>query len=112
MPKKDGFKNLIPAKKGEVRNPKGRTPGKSISSYLKSLLEGTIKLKDETGKEKNFTRAEAIALKLFQKAMSGKATDQAQLKAIEQILDRTEGKPLQATINENTGDLNIRIIRE
>lgn len=39
MPKSDGYKNLIPAKKGEVRNPKGKPKGtKHISTWIQELL--------------------------------------------------------------------------
>lgn len=39
MPKSDGYKNLIPAKKGEVRNPKGKPKGtKHISTWIQDLL--------------------------------------------------------------------------
>lgn len=98
MPRKGGTPaNLKPFKPGKDkrRNMNGAPKGTTISSYLKKLLEGTINLLDEKGNKIQLTRAEAIALKLLSKALSKSATDQAQLKAIEQILDRTEGKSKQ-----------------
>lgn len=39
MPKSDGYKNLIPAKPGEVRNPNGKPKGtKHISTWIQDLL--------------------------------------------------------------------------
>lgn len=79
--------------KGKSGNPAGRPPGKSISTILKELLEGTIK--NASGEVK--TRAEVLALTLIEKGIKGK-----DLRAIEQILDRTEGKPLQTIQSEIT----------
>lgn len=87
-----------PFKKGEVANPTGRPKGKSISTLLNELLEK--KVKDLDGTER--TRAEIIALKLLSKATDAKTVDNSVLKAIEQILDRSEGKAKQTVeVNSN-----------
>lgn len=86
------LKNLNPAKPGEVRNPDGIKGEKTVSAILKELLKKGSGNKDDTGRE--LTRAESIALKMFRLIERGE-TDQVQLKAIEQVLDRTEGKPTQ-----------------
>lgn len=83
-------------------NKAGRPPGRSITSILKDLLEGTIK--NASGEVK--TRAEVLALTLLEKGIKGK-----DLRAIEQILDRTEGKPLQKVEQKTDGVTEIRIIR-
>lgn len=73
--------NLIPAKKGEVRNPKGRPP----------KLPGIDKLLDEVlGEEKdNVTAAKIVLLKLRKMAMDGN------VRAAEILLERAYGKPKQ-----------------
>lgn len=80
-----------PFQPGQTGNPKGRPKGKSISTLLNELLEK--KVKDLDGTER--TRAEIIALKLLSKATDAKTVDNSVLKAIEQILDRSEGKAKQ-----------------
>jgi hypothetical protein len=89
-----------PFKKGNdpKRNLGGRPKGKSISTLLNELLEK--KVKDLDGTER--TRAEIIALKLLSKATDAKTVDNSVLKAIEQILDRSEGKAKQTVdVNSN-----------
>lgn len=85
-----------PFQKGDdpKRNMDGRPKGKSITTLLNELLEK--KIKDLDGTER--TRAEIIALKLLSKATDAKIVDNSVLKAIEQILDRSEGKAKQ-TVN-------------
>jgi hypothetical protein len=96
------LKNLIPAKRGEVRNPKGRGKGKQnwstiLKHYMKvvpKLDKGTIEffgLEDFPAKMKKDTKTvqHIIAARLLSKATKG------DLKAIEMLLDRMEGKPTQ-----------------
>ena len=85
--------NLIPCKPGETHNPNGRPKGrKNISTYLKELLQQEIEVTDpitkQIGKKKI---AEVIAVKLVGMAIKGDGDRQA----INDILDRDEGKPLQ-----------------
>ncbi|HEY5391575.1 MAG TPA: hypothetical protein VIJ57_05645 [Hanamia sp.] len=82
------------------RNLEGRSKGKSISTLLNELLEK--KIKDIDGTER--TRAEIIALKLLSKATNAKNIDNTVLKAIEQILDRSEGKAKQTIIADFTSN--------
>ena len=93
-----------PFRPGQTGNPNGRPKGKSISTLLSELLEK--KVKDVDGEER--TRAEIIALKLLGKATNAKTVDNSVLKAIEQILDRSEGKAKQ-TVNLTN---NVRLIDE
>lgn len=92
MASNEGWKNLIPPKKGEVRNPKGRGKGsKSIVKILKKLLDTDSTVPGENGE--TLSRAELIALNLIRKAESGK------LKAIDSIIDRIDGKPVVTQVN-------------
>jgi hypothetical protein len=95
--------NLIPAKKGEVRNPNGR--GKGIlnsKTRLLRLLELVTKVRNPvTGEEEEFSIAEQLDMQIIAKARKG------DLKAYEIILDRLEGKPKQSTEVEVSGGVNI-----
>lgn len=104
-PERPQNKHLIPAKKGEIRNPYGKSingKGKSISTYLKEILEKKIPphlLNTKTlsalgikGIEK-LNQAQLTAMMLV--AAQFYKFNPTQLNAISEILDRTEGKPLQ-----------------
>jgi hypothetical protein len=95
--------NLIPAKKGEVRNPNGRPKGVANSkTRLLRLLELVTKVRNPvTGEEEEFSIAEQLDMQIIAKARKG------DLKAYEIILDRLEGKPKQSTEVEVSGGLNI-----
>lgn len=95
--------NLIPAKKGEVRNPNGRPKGVANSkTRLLRLLELVTKVRNPvTGEEEEFSIAEQLDMQIIAKARKG------DLKAYEIILDRLEGKPKQATEVEVSGGMNI-----
>ncbi len=93
--------NLIPAKKGEVRNPKGKPKGLQHSkTRLRRLLELTQDLTNPiTGEVEGFTVLEQLDLQQIIKARKG------DLGAYREILDRLEGKTkddsLQQQININ-----------
>ena len=95
--------NLIPAQKGEVRNPKGRGKGVLNSkTRLLKLLELVTTVKNPiTGEEEDFTLAEQLDMQIIAKARKG------DLKAYEIILDRLEGKPKQSTEVELSGGMSI-----
>jgi hypothetical protein len=95
--------NLIPAKKGEVRNPNGRPKGVANSkTRLLRLLELVTKVRNPvTGEEEEFSIAEQLDMQIIAKARKG------DLKAYEIILDRLEGKPKQSTEVEVSGGVNI-----
>lgn len=84
--------NLIPPKKGEIRNPNGRPKGiPNSKTRMRRLLELTQDLKNPvTGEIEGFSVMEQIDMKLIQKARSG------DLPAIREILNRLEGLPAQA----------------
>lgn len=95
-------KNLKPFQKGfdERRNLEGRPEGaKSLSTQLREFLETTVK--DDDGE--NTTFRDAIIKKLLQKAQKG------DIKAIQEIFDRTEGKSKQSI--EVEGDMKIQLTR-
>lgn len=89
--------NLIPPKKGEVRNPKGKPKGIPHSrTRLRRLLELTENLKNPvTGELEGFTVAEQLDLQQIIKARNGDT------KAYTVILDRLEGKP------KESADVNV-----
>lgn len=101
--------NLIPYKKGQSGNPKGRPKGsKNIKTCINEVLDQEAsmndfddaklkdvvrRLKEEYGKK--VTKRDVMYFVLGKKAMSG------DLGAISMLMDRTEGKPTQHNINEN-----------
>jgi hypothetical protein len=96
--------NIIPPKKGEVRNPKGKEPGtKNRATILKELIALNIKLKNPlTGKEETQQTEIMVNYALLAKAVTG------DVQAIKEVNDTLYGKiPL---LNELTGkdgkDLN------
>jgi hypothetical protein len=95
--------NLIPAKKGEVRNPNGKPKGVLNSkTRLLRLLELVTKVRNPvTGEEEDFSIAEQLDMQIIAKARKG------DLKAYEILLDRLEGKPKQSTELEVSGGMNI-----
>ena len=97
--------NLIPAKKGEVRNPNGRPKGipNSKTRLLRLLELVQVKTNPITGEKEEFTVAEQLDMIVLQKAFKG------DLRAYQEILDRLEGKPKQTT--DITADIkgNVQI---
>ena len=99
--------NLIPAKKGEVRNPNGRGKGvQNSKTRLLRLLELVQKKRNPiTGEEEEFTVLELMDMQMISKALKG---DQ---RAYEAVVDRLEGKPKQTTdiTAEIKGNVQITI---
>lgn len=91
--------NLKPCKPGETHNPNGRPKGsKSYKTRIKELLAGISQDNDWTSP----LAAEKIKI-IFSKDKKGKynySVDQRQ-RAIDSILDRVDGKPIQTNINDN-----------
>lgn len=95
---KKQLKNLIPAKKGEVRNPKGR--GKGVPN-TKTRLQRLLLLEQEmvnpvTGKKEMFTVAEQMDIAIVKEARQGN------VRAYNALLDRLEGK-----VGGDSGGVNI-----
>jgi hypothetical protein len=103
-----GVENLKPCKPGETHNPKGRPKGaKGLSTLLRKYLKQKIDFNDPISKE-NVKKAlgDVVILKLLSNAIKG------DMRAIQEILDRTEGKASQ--LIEHKGNINepitVRII--
>lgn len=98
--------NLIPPKKGEVRNPKGRGKGVPNSkTRLKRLLELTEDMTNPITKEiEGFSVAEQMDLAQIVKARKGDT------KAYNAVMDRLEGRPKQAIDMAVDGELNIALV--
>jgi hypothetical protein len=80
--------NIIPPKKGEIRNPKGKPKGTpNTKTRMLKLFSLVVKKQNPiTGKEEPFTGAEMLDMALFGKALSGDVS------AYREIMDRVEGK--------------------
>jgi hypothetical protein len=90
MPKKaNNIKNLIPAKKGEVRNPKGRGKGTLNSkTRLRPILEYIqSKTNPLTLQKEDLSILDQMDIAIIKRALDG------DVRAYQEILDRLEGKP-------------------
>jgi hypothetical protein len=91
---------LKPFKKGQSGNPKGRPKGlTTFKVSLQKILDAEIEV---DGLMTN--GRDALCSILFKKAIG-----EGDMKAISEIMDRTDGKPLQATLNV---DANERVADE
>lgn len=109
MPREDGYKNLIPVKKGEAsRNPAGRKKGSiNFKRIIRKILEHKIELTDPiTLSKKEAQIADHISFKLVAMALEG------DLKAIEIIMDRVNGKVAQKSKSEIKDVTPISITQE
>ena len=95
--------NLIPAQKGEIRNPNGRPKGvpNSKTRLLRLLELVQTKTNPITGDKEEFTVAEQLDMVLINKAIKG------DIRAYQEVMDRLEGKAKQSTELEVTGGINI-----
>jgi hypothetical protein len=84
-------KNLIPAKKGEIRNPNGRPKGaKNRSTIARRWLEVNQSLKNPlTGEQETMSQEDLMTLALIKKAREGDVT------AYKALMDSGYGAPLQ-----------------
>ena len=82
------LKTLKPPKKGEIRNPNGRTPGtKNRSTLLKKWIEVNAKVKNPITKETEAgTVEDMIVIALITKALAG------DIAAIKEVNDTLYGK--------------------
>lgn len=97
--------NIIPPKKGEIRNPKGKPKGtKNRSTILRKWLEVNEKIKNPvTGEIEQATVEDSVILALISKARKGDVA------AIREILDTNYGKIAERSnidLTTNTKDLN------
>jgi hypothetical protein len=84
-------KNLIPYKKGESGNPKGRPKGSlNRSTTAKRWLEVEQELKNPlTGVKEKMSQEDLITLALIKKARNGDSL------AYQKLMDSAYGKPLE-----------------
>jgi hypothetical protein len=91
----NGTKNLIPAKKGERRNPLG------INGFTKDLFGAQVRKDMEKGFDR---KAYIVAKKIFN---DPRCSPQVRLNALSELLDRGYGKPSQH-IDHTTGGQPIK----
>jgi len=109
MPFEPGIipEGATPFQEGQSGNPKGRPKGtRNLSTILREMLQEEIEITTEEGKKEKKQLQDVIIMKLIKKANDGN------LRAIEQLFDRTEGKANQKieTSGKTEQDLTIRII--
>lgn len=97
--------NLIPAQKGEVRNPTGRPKGsKNRSTIIKELFEfAKIQKNPLTGEQETLTQEQAITLAMLLKAGKG------DVNAYKALMDSCYGAPKQTTdTNLSVTDFDVK----
>jgi hypothetical protein len=100
--------NIIPPKKGEVRNPKGKPKGtKNRSTILKKWMTVAAKIKHpETEEMLNGIVEDKVQLALIAKALSG------DVQAIKEINDTLYGKIPDKSETEHSGTITIDFVDE
>lgn len=98
--------NLKPFKPGQSGNPAGMKKGtRHLTTIVREILDTEIEV-EENGEREKKSLADVIARKLIKKAMEG------DIRAIQEIFDRTEGKAVQKIDQVNQDTIKIRIIRK
>tara|TARA_R110000751_G_scaffold292927_1_gene400375 strand:- start:2002 stop:2343 length:342 start_codon:yes stop_codon:yes gene_type:complete len=100
MSENKGHGNLVPPKKGEVRNPKGKPKGtKNKSTIFKEMLASKL--------NGDLTVEQELVTKLYEAMQSG------DLKAIDLILNGAYGKDKQVVDNTNVNiNKNVELSEE
>src|SRR3990167_2229078 len=96
-------------KQGESGNPDGRPKGvKNISTLIREYIEQEIDMTDPIdGQKKKNPIKNVLALRLISNALKGDH------RALQEVMDRLEGKPLQKQeIKQDIDQLKIRIVHE
>lgn len=98
--------NLIPPKKGEVRNPKGRGKGvKNRATIARKWLEVLDKAKNPvSGEDESMSFEDRMTLSLIRKALKGDT------QAYKALMDSAYGQPKQDIDIEHSGGMNIQPI--
>ena len=87
--------NLIPFKKGQSGNPKGKAPGTiSLVQLINKILAGKTSLEDASGMMHTLTKREAIWVNIIRDAVDADEDPNTRMKAAAMIFDRTDGKPV------------------
>lgn len=96
QPNDSRLKNLKPFQKGVSGNPAGLPKGYVRSStILNRLMKAKITVVNAQGKKERKPAGEVLLQKLVANAIDDRRTGHEQIKAVETILNRIEGKPLQ-----------------
>ena len=96
--------NLKPFKEGESGNPAGRPKGsRNLSTILREMLEEEIEVNIDGKKERKQFK-DVLIRKLLKKANEG------DLRAMQEVFDRTEGRSIQPM--EQTGEVTVTIKHE
>ena len=86
-------RNLRPAKKGEVRNPKGKAKGiPNYQTIYGKILNGMMTV-EQGGRKLKRTRREIMCMQGVKDSMDNKNTANERTRARESIESRIEGKP-------------------
>lgn len=103
MPTAKQLANIIPPKKGEIRNPKGRGKGTlNHKTVLKKWLGLTEKIKNPvTGKMDTLNQLDIITLGQLKEARKGNT------QAFKALLEHTFGKPKQTIDLDVDGDIDV-----
>ena len=88
--------------KPENINRQGSPKGKRTSTIIKEMLQGDVSKFSDNADVKGLDTNTAIVVKLIGIVFHNDTTNRDKLNAIREILDRTEGKPLQSIDIENT----------
>jgi len=95
--------NLIPAKPGEVRNPKGRGKGTlNNTTILRNILLAGMTPDEKKAAGKNFDPRAFLFEKLRVATESDKPSEV--IMAVKEMFDRTEGKSI-ARVEQTTEDI-------
>jgi len=85
-----GWENLIPAKKGECRNPKGRPKKEKCIPDILRIIGA-----EQGSATGDMSKIEAVLRRVYKFAVEGEAW------AVNFIADRTEGKAITTNVNIN-----------
>jgi hypothetical protein len=106
-PKERSLANLIPAKKGEIRNKNGKPPGTLNSkTLLHRLLKAKGEYTDPAGKKWRLPKITIMHEKQIELAMSGNTS------AYNAVIDRFEGRAeqkQQIAFEEGAAQITVRI---
>jgi hypothetical protein len=83
-------------KKGQTGNEKGRPPGPSFKSLIEQYLEGKVTVEDLEGKTQKVSAKAKIAILQIKDATSESLDPNARRAAASLLMDRLDGKPVQA----------------
>ena len=107
-----GHKNLKPIKPGEVRNPKGKTPGTlNNTTILRNILLAGMTPDEKKKAGKHFDPRAFLFEKLRVATESDKQSEV--IMAVKEMFDRTEGKSIarvEQTVNDVTPPNKIRLV--